>query len=127
VKIVIYNSHSQYALSRAEIEAIRNVLPTVCWAGIEQLHIARSDSEHCESFEFDSKRKTAYLIIPVLVKTATSRTEAIRSLLIGLARIKGGSRFFLPLKTCELLKYEEFVSHWAPSCEAALARLHEDA
>ena len=103
------------------------MLPSECWLGIEELDIAHSHREHCEPFEYELKRKTAYLIIPVLVKTAATRTEAIRSLLVGLARVKAGSKFFLPLKARELLEYEDFVSHWAPQCEAALVRLHADA
>jgi hypothetical protein len=127
VKIVVYNSYGQYALSRAEIEAIRKIVPSECWSGIEELDIAHSHQRQCEPFEFDSKRKTAYLIIPALVKTAATRTEAIRALLVGLARVRAGSRFFLPLKARELLEYQDFVSQWAPKCEAALVHLHEDA
>ncbi|WP_454909099.1 hypothetical protein [Variovorax gossypii] len=41
MKIVVYNSSDQYALSRGEIELIKRMLPTAMWAGIREARGAR--------------------------------------------------------------------------------------
>jgi len=125
VKIIVYNSYEQYALSRAEVEAIRGVLPSKCWARVHELHIAHSHPKQSEAFEFDERSGIAYLIVPVKEKTNEFRAQAVRHLLVGLARITARSRFFLPLKARERAEYEEFVGSWAPKCEAAIFRLHD--
>lgn len=126
MKIVVYNSYDQYALSRAEVEAIRKELPTECWSRVHELHIAHSHPKRVEQFEFDEQTGIAYLIVPVKEKTAAIRSEAIRHLLVGLARVKARSKFFLPLRARELAEYEEFISKWAAKCEAAIVHLHEN-
>lgn len=63
--------------------------------------------------------------MPVKEKTATLRTAAIGDLLVGLARVKARSRFFLPLRSNERTDYEKFAGEWAPKCEAAIDRLNE--
>jgi hypothetical protein len=127
MKLVVYNSHEQYAVSRAELETIRKVLPVAYWSRIHELHLAHSHPRQVEPFEFEEMRGIAYLIVPVKEKTPLLRAEAIRHLLIGLARVKARSRFFLSLNARELAEYETFVSEWAPKCDAAVVRLHESA
>ena len=124
MKIVVYNFHEQYALSRAEIEVIYGVLPALCWARIRELHLAHSHPKQSESFEFSEALGIAYLIVPVKEKTATLRTAAISDLLVGLARVKARSHFFLPLRSNERADYEEFAGEWTPKCEAAIDRLN---
>jgi len=125
MKIVIYNSYDQYALSRAEVEALRKVLPAEYWSRIHELHIAHSHPKQREPFEFDEQTGVAFLIVPVKEKTPALRSEAVRHLLVGLARVKAHSTFFLSLRARELDEYEEFVSRWAPKCEDAIVRYHE--
>lgn len=127
MKIVVYNSYEQYALSRAEIETIRDVLPVLCWARIRELHIAHSHPQQAESFEWDEGRQTGYLIAPVKQKTVAHRTNALRELLIGLARVKARSRFFVPLRASERADYSEFVNEWLPKCEVAIDRSYHGA
>ena len=127
VKIVVYNSHDQYALSRSEVEAIHSLLPKRFWFRVKELHLAHSHPGQAEPFEFDDVRGIAYLICPVNQKTQKLRSQAISSLLIGLARVQAKSKFFVPLKVRENLLYQELLEKWLPKCEAAMARLHASA
>ena len=124
MKIVVYNSRDQYAISRAEAEALCEVLPSQCWARVHELHITHSHPKQSEPFEFEEHTGIAFLIVPVKEKTPILRTEAIRHLLVGLARVTARSRFFAPLRAQERAEYEEFVTNWAPKCEAAMVPLH---
>ena len=122
MKIVVYNTSDQYALSRSEVEALKTVLPKEYWAKVGEFHLAHSHPNHAEAFEYDEKTKIGYLIMPVKEKTPELRYSALKELLLGLARIRGQSRFFRPLKPKEREEYQPFVSEWLPRCEAALAR-----
>ena len=122
MKIIVYNTSDQYALSRAEIKALEMVLPKEYWARIEELHLAYSHPSKAETFEYDEKTKIGYFIMPVKEKTPELRSTAIEELLLGLARVRAKSRFFLPLKPRERDEYQPFISEWLPCCEAALAR-----
>lgn len=121
MKIVVYNSHDQYALSRAEVEALRSVLPSEVWSRVREFHLAHSHPNQSEPFEFDERTGIAYFIVPVKEKSASVRSEAVQHLLVGLARVRARSRFFHPLKPRERAEYQEFVSAWVPRCEAVLA------
>ena len=127
MKIVVYNSYGQYALSRAELEAVLESLPRLAWACIQEFHLAHSHPRYCEAFEYDAASRIAYLIFPVAQKTEANRADALAALLVGIARIQAGSRFFRPLKPKELAEYGAFVSTWLPHCKAAIVRLHERA
>jgi hypothetical protein len=122
MKIVIYNSPDQYALSRAELEIIKSTLPRELWARIDEFHIAHSDPRTVEPFEYYEKGRIVYLVMPVKEKTPEIRTVAIKELLLGLARIQNKSRFFIALKPKERESYENFISEWLPKCEAALLK-----
>lgn len=124
MKILIYNTREQYALSRAEIEEIFKTLPDESCSKIKEFHVTHSHPKQCETFEFDVQSGIAYLIAQVKEKTPTVRNEALRHLLVGLARIMADSKFFHPLNLREKEGYADFVSKWAPKCEAALARLN---
>ena len=116
MKIVVYNSHDQYAFSRKEIERIRDVLPKAYLARIREFHIAHSHPAAKEVFEFNEEQGIAYFIRPVKEKNAEIQTEAVKDLLVGLSRIRSKSRFFLPLKERERETYSEFINHWMPVC-----------
>ena len=122
MKIVVYNSYEQYALSRTEVEIIREVLPLKAWARVRKLHLAHSHPHKAEVFEFDTETGIAYLIAPVKEKTSAIREGAVRELLLGLARVSAHSRFFLPLKASERASYEGFVAEWLPKCLEAIER-----
>lgn len=124
MKIVVYNSHRQYALSRAEAEAIWQVLPEEYTTQVRELHLAHSHPRQKQQFEFDERQGIAYLIVPVEQKSPEQTTQAIAELLVGLARINAKSHFFLPLKPKERAMYQEFLQKWLPLCEKAVTRLH---
>lgn len=121
MKIIVYNTTDQYALSRAEIETLRTVLPKEYWAKVSEFHLAHSHPKQAECFEYDEKTKIAYLIMPVKEKNPELRSSALEELLLGLARIRGQSRFFHPLKPKERASYQAYISEWLPRCELALA------
>lgn len=122
MKIVVYNYHDQYALSRNEVEKLIGVLTREYWMKLQELHLAHSHPNKVEAFEYDEVRKIGYLIVPVKQKTEEARLNAIRSLLLGLARIRGRSRFFYALRPNEEKEYESFINAWLPYCEAALQK-----
>ena len=127
MKIVVYNSHGQYAISRAELEALHSLLPKKLWASVNEAHITHSHPRGAEPFEFDAQRGVGYLICPVSQKTPAQRSQAISNLLVGLARVQAKSKFFLPLKEREAMAYRELLDEWLPKCEAEMARLHASA
>lgn len=121
MKIVVYNSSDQYALSRSEVECIERTLPPAMWSGIREFHLAHSHSRKAEVFEFDAGSGIAYFIAPVREKTVAVRDQAVHELLVGLSRVASGSRFFLPLKARERTAHEEAMAAWLPKCRDALA------
>lgn len=124
MKIVVYNSHGQYALSRAEVERLHSVLPKHLWHPVKEFHITHSHPRQAEPFEFDAQQGIAYLICPVGQKTAALRSQALASLLVGLARVQAKSTFFVPLKDREAMAYRDLLDEWLPKCEADMVRLH---
>lgn len=116
MKTVVYNSWGQYALSRKEVEIIHAALPREAWAGIAEFHLCHSHPRKCEMFEFDVQTGIAYFIAPLQAKARPQRDEAIQELLIGLARVQAGSRFFTPLKDKERRVHEEFAAEWVERC-----------
>ena len=121
MKIRVYNSYDQYALSRAEVETLRAVLPKEYWSKIREFHLAHSHPYKAEPFEYDEQTKIGYLIMLLKEKTPEVRHDAIQELLLGLSRIRAKSRFFHPLTPRERVEYEGAISEWLPRCEAALA------
>lgn len=121
MKTVVYNHSDQYALSRKQVEAIHSVLPSTLWARIEEFHLCQ-DRRNVEVFEYSKDLKVVFFSCPVKEKTDEVVASAVRELLIGLARLKAHSRFYLPLKEVERTSYAEFVSQWFPTCIAAVAK-----
>ena len=121
MKIVVYNHYDQYALSRKQVEAIRSILPSVLWVRVAEFHLCE-DRRNVEMFEYSENEKVVFFSCPVKEKTAEIVVFAVRELLIGLARLKAHSRFYLPLKKAERSSYEEFVAQWLPACVAATTK-----
>lgn len=121
MKIVVYNHSDQYALSRKQVEAIHSVLPSTLWVRIEEFHLCQ-DRRNVEMFEYGKDLKVVFFSCPVKEKTDGVVASAVRELLIGLARLKAHSRFYLPLKEIERRSYTEFVTQWFPICIAAVAK-----
>jgi hypothetical protein len=121
MKIIVYNHSDQYALSRKQVEAIRAVLPSVLWARIAEFHLCE-DRRNTEMFEYSEDLKVVFFSCPVKEKTNEVVALAIQELLIGLARLKAHSGFYLPLKEAERLSYQEFVAQWLPKCIAATTK-----
>lgn len=121
MKIVVYNHSDQYALSRKQVEAIHSALPSALWANITEFHLCE-DRRNVEVFEYSKSLKVVFFSFPVKEKTSEVVASAVRELLVGLARLKAHSRFYLPLKEAERASYAEFVSQWFPKCMAATAK-----
>ncbi len=92
MKILVYNTQYQYALSRKQIEIIKELLPKEYFIPIREFHITHS-SPGQERFEYDYKTKFAYFEYQVKQKTGESIEDAVRTLLIGLCRIKAKVKF----------------------------------
>lgn len=121
MKIVVYNHSDQYALSRKQVEAIYSVLPSAFWVKIAEFHLCE-DRRNVEVFEYSEPLKVVFFSFPVKEKTSAVIASAVRELLIGLARLKARSRFYLPLKEAERASYAEFVSEWFPKCISVTAK-----
>ena len=119
MKIVVYNHTDQYALSRRQVEIVRALLPDALWSKISEFHLCQ-DHRCKEMFEYSEETRIVFFSCPVKQKTVEIVESAVRELLVGLARLRSGSAFFLPLKTRERESYSEFVEEWLPKCIAAL-------
>ncbi len=113
MKIVVYNSNKQSALSRKQIEIVKSTLPKSYFDRIQEFHICIDRDARCvEPLEYSEENKRVLFGFPVDKKTPENLSEAVVSLLIGLARIRSRSRFFLPLRNIEMKEYEPFVDEW---------------
>lgn len=121
MKIVVYNHSDQFALSRKQVEAIRSVLPSALWARVAEFHLC-ADRRNAEMFEYSEELKVVYFSCPVKEKTAELVAFAVQELLVGLARLKAHSHFYLPLKEVERSSYAEFVAQWLPKCIAVTTK-----
>jgi len=113
MKIVVYNSNKQSALSRKQIEIAKSILPKSYFDRIQEFHVCIDRDIRClEPFEYVEDNKHALFGFPVESKTPENLSAAVESLLIGLARIRNRSQFFLPLREQEKKEYESFVDEW---------------
>lgn len=87
MKIIVYNSKDQYALSRKQIERICEILPNEYFSPIREFHLAHSP-KGAERFEYTQENKQVHFYFPVEQKTLEIVDEAVSELLVGLARIK---------------------------------------
>ena len=113
MKIVVYNSSKQSGLSRKQIEIATSILPKSYFKRVQEFHICIDQDIRCvEPLEYDAENRRVFFAYPVDEKTPENQREAVVSLLIGLARIRGRSRFFHPLRDLERKEYEPFVNEW---------------
>ena len=119
VKIVVHNYSDQFALSRKQVETIIDTLPNRYFGPIKEIHLC-ADQRNEEPFEFADIRNIVYFSYPVKQKTAEDVERAVEAMLVGLARIAAGSRFYLPMKQSERQEYDEFVSLWKSRVMGAL-------
>lgn len=115
MKIVVYNSSKQYALSRKNIIDITNTLPNSYFAPIVEFHITYS-SRGPEIFEYNYDSKIAYFEYEIEQKSDEIILDAIEELLIGLKRIKMRSSFFVKQRKSEKRECEDFVDEWKMKC-----------
>jgi len=122
MKIVVYNYQNQFALSRKQIEVIKEILPKEYFAPIQEFHIT-TGSPGQERFEYDYKTKIAYLEYKVEQKSTVTTNDAIEHLLIGLKRIKEKDAFGHWIKESDKARYESFVQEWKPKCLIELEKI----
>jgi hypothetical protein len=60
MKILVYNTKFQHALSRKQIEIIKEIMPKEYFIPIQEFHLT-TGSPGQEKFEYDYKTKIAYL------------------------------------------------------------------
>ncbi len=115
MKILVYNFKDQFALSRKQIEIIRNVLPNEYFAQIQEFHIT-TESPGQERFEFVYESKIAYFEYKVFQKSIETTEDAIKHVLIGLCRIKQKDKFGHFIKERDKESYNAFIQKWLPKC-----------
>jgi hypothetical protein len=120
LKIIVYNSKDQYALSRKQIEKLKDVLPNEYFAPIQEFHVTHS-LRGSERFEYNENNKEAHFYFPIVKKSPEIVSEAVRELLLGLSRIKTDTNWGYPLSDIERNKNMDFVNKWHQKCVAALA------
>ena len=120
MKIIVYNSTYQSALSRKQLEKIKGVLPNEYFEPIQEFHLT-TESPGQERFEYLEKSKQAHFCFQVKQKSAGIVSEAVSELLVGLVRIKGNTRWGYYIPDRERIDYQEFLEKWHPKCIAALS------
>jgi len=119
MKIIVYNYKDQFALSRRQIQTIKNVMPKEYFAPILGFHLTY-DTSKPSAFEYSYETKQAFFAIPIKEKTPQILSKAVEELLIGLARIKAKSKFGEPLKDRERSEYQTVVERWHGRCLEAI-------
>lgn len=115
MKILVYNYENQFALSRKQVETIKNVLPNEYFTPIREFHIT-TGSPGQERFEYDYESKIAYFEYKVSQKSIETTDDAIRHLLIGLCRIKQKDKFGHFINERDKESYNSFVQKWLTKC-----------
>jgi hypothetical protein len=121
MKTLVYNTQDQYALSRKQIEIIKELLPKEYFLPIKEFHLTYNSPGE-ERFEYDYKTKIAYFEYKLNLKTNESTEDAVRTLLIGLCRIKAKAKFGHFMKKNEINDYMPFIEIWLPKCLNALKK-----
>jgi hypothetical protein len=119
MKILVYNSYNQYALSRNQIEIIQTILPKEYFMPIREFHIMQK-TQGQERFEYNYDSKIAYFGYPVKQKSSETFEDAVRVVLVGLQRIKAKVKFGHYIPKNEMAEYLPFVDNWLPKCLKAL-------
>lgn len=119
MKIIIQNHRDQFALSRKQVEIVKDTLPKEYFIPIRELYLS-DDRRNIEAFEYYEKEKIVRYSFVVKEKTPELLRKAVEELLIGLARIKARSTFYMPLKESERALYQPFVDQWLSKCMGAI-------
>lgn len=119
MKIIVYNSKEQYALSRKQVEKIKGILPKEYFLPIQEFHLTPG-LQGAERFEYIQEGKQAHFYYPVAQKTPEIVSEAVAELLLGLARIKSDTNWGYPLPQRERDDNLKFIEKWHSKCIAAL-------
>lgn len=126
MKIIVYNYQDQYALSRKQVEAIKEILPNEYFEPIKEFHLTHT-KRGAEIFEFNPDARIAYFAFPVKEKTRELVCRAITELLVGLAKIKAITRWGYPVSEQERATYQEFCDKYEQKCIiAALPKSSSD-
>lgn len=119
MKIIVYNSKDQYALSRRQIETIKDILPNEYFTPIHEFHITHN-LRGAERFEYFKENKQAHFFFPVEQKSTVIINEAVTELLLGLARIKSNTNWGYPLSQSERDNGLGFIEKWFEKCIEAI-------
>ena len=119
MKIIIQNHRDQFALSRKQVEVVKETLPKEYFIPIREFYLS-DDRRNIEVFEYYEKEKIVRYSFVVREKTPELLRQAVEELLIGLARIKARSTFYMPLKESERALYQPFVDEWLTKCMAVI-------
>jgi hypothetical protein len=119
MKIIIQNHKDQFALSRKQVEIVKETMPKEYFIPIREFSLS-DDHRNKEVFEYYRKEKIVRYSFVVKEKTTELLKNAVEELLIGLARIKSKSTFYMSLKEDERLLYKPFVDQWLPKCLDAI-------
>ena len=120
MKIIVYNSKDQYALSRKEITEISGIVPKSYFAPIREFHLTHT-LRGSERFEYFSDKKRAFFFFPVKNKSPETMKEAVSELLVGLSRIKSDTRWWHPISELERNNHLDFVTKWHSKCILAIS------
>ncbi|WP_459925980.1 hypothetical protein, partial [Desulfatiferula olefinivorans] len=121
MKIIVYNYKDQYALSRKQLEKLIEVLPNKYFAPIQEFHITYS-RRGSERFEYVQEYKQAHFCYPVEQKNNEIVSDAVRELLIGLARMKTSTMWGYKLSENERSLYQDFLDKWHSKCMSSLMK-----
>ncbi len=126
MKIIVYNFKDQFALSRAQIENIKSILPNEYFDPILEFHLTWK-SPGQERFEYLIESKQAHFCFPTKEKTAIILDEAVTELLFGLARIKSDTHWGRSAHARERMEHQNFVTQWHKTCMENLSKAeHEE-
>jgi len=122
MKILVYNNAKQYALSRKQIEIVKETLPNEYFAPIREFHLL-DNAPGLEMFEYNNNEKIAYFGYEIEQKTNEIISDALDHLLIGLFRIKDKDTFGYLIKESQRSEYLEQIKNWKTKCLIEFERL----
>jgi hypothetical protein len=119
MKIIVAATKKFHALSRKQLEALIQTLPSEYFKDIQQvsLEIHPKYQGRCE---YDSINKRLRLFIVVDEKTIATTENAIKIFLGGIARMQSGATFFERVRQNDS-EFDDFVNKWLPLCLNAAA------
>ncbi len=122
MKILVYNYQYQFALSRKQIETIKETIPKEYFEPIKEFHLT-SSSPGQENFEYDYNTKTAFFEYCIKEKDNKIIEDAVSKVLFGLARIKMKSKFGHYITQNEINTCQPFVEKWLMACLRSIEKI----